>query len=105
MNWHTVNWNTVGDWAVYAMTAWSFVSMVVQGKRQGQWHRIWNWPFKIGVGSWLLGFLLLLIPHSGTAFTLGCVLFSVGIVSMIVFVLGFFLLAFSERNGTSEKAA
>ena len=104
MNWHTVNWNIIGDWTGYGMLAWSFVSMIVQGNRQGQWRRIWNLPFKIGLGSWLLAILLLLVPHSGTALTLGCVLFSVGIVSMIVFVLGFLILAFDERNGKNEKA-
>jgi len=93
-----MNWHNVGDWAGYGMTAWGFVSMIVQGNRQGQWRRIWNWPFKIGVGSWLLGFLLFLVPHSGTAVTLGCVLFSIGILSLMVFVLGFLILALNEKN-------
>lgn len=62
--------------------------------KQGAFRRIWNWPFKIGLGSWLLGFLLQLIPHT---FTVSVALFEVGLVSLIVFVIGFLITVSHEK--------
>ena len=85
MNGH-VNWNTVGIWFGVGLSLLAGLPNFVQGARWGAFHRIWNWPLKIGLGSWLLAFLLPQVLHGPAAFPIFMCLFGGGMVSLMVFV-------------------
>lgn len=100
-----MNWDleTVGKCASVGLMTFSIIRLA---EKRHLLRRVWNWPMRAGVLSMLLAFPLV---HAGVTYEVAQltaaagVFFCVGLVSFIVFVVGFLGLMFREMRGEVVK--